>query len=83
MRFESIATSSPRVIMPPEMSVTSATRALVRRTPDEIDRLIDIERLREILEGAALVGGNRTVEIRMCGHHDDGQLGLAVANLGE
>jgi len=52
-------------------------------TPHQIDGLIDVERLRQIFECAALIGRDGTVQVRMRGHHDDGQLRLAVADLAQ
>jgi hypothetical protein len=58
-------------------------RALLRARAHEIDCLIDIERLRQIFERAALIRGHCAVEIRMRCHHDDRQLRLTRANLRE
>ena len=62
----------------------SSTRTrLLSGAAHQIDRLIDVERLRQIFERAALIRGDGAVEIGMRGHDDDRQLGLAVANLGQ
>ena len=44
------------------------------RTPYEVHGLIDIERLRQIFECAALIGRHGAVQIRMRRHDDDGQI---------
>ncbi len=44
-------------------------------------RFIDVERFGQVLEGAALVGVDRAVEIRVGGHDDDGQIGLTAVDL--
>ena len=49
------------------------TEAL-RRAAHQLDHLVDIEGFRQILEGAAFVGGDRVVEVGVGGHHDDRQL---------
>ena len=46
----------------------------LRRASHEIDDLVDVEGLRQVLEGAALVGGDRVAEVGVGGHHDDRQL---------
>ena len=48
-------------------------RRVTRRAADQFDRLVDVERLRQVLERASLVRGNRRVEVRMRGHHDHRQ----------
>ena len=48
--------------------------ALPRCSRDELDRLVDVERLRQILERAALVRGHGAVEIRVRRDHDDGNV---------
>ncbi len=37
---------------------------------DQGDRLVDVERLGQVFEGAALVGGHCAVEVGMRGHDD-------------
>ena len=54
----------------------AAAAALPRRARDELDRFVDVERLRQILERAALVGGHGAVEIRVRRDHDDGNVGI-------
>ena len=44
-------------------------------------RLVDVERFGQVFEGTALVGVDRAVEIRVGGHDDDGQIGLAAMDL--
>ena len=46
----------------------------LRRTTHQIDDLVDIERLGQILERTAFVGGDRIVEVSVRGHDDDRQL---------
>ena len=48
--------------------------------PDERDRLIDVERLRQVLEGATLIRRHGAAEIRVRRHDDDGQRRAGVAN---
>ena len=50
-------------------------RRLLCGAPDQVNRLVDVEGLRQVLEGAALISGDGRVEIRMRRHHDDGQAG--------
>ena len=50
---------------------------------DEGDRLIDVERLRQVFEGTALVGGHGAVEIRVAGHDDDREMRAAGRDLAE
>ncbi|MNX19999.1 hypothetical protein D3C86_499330 [compost metagenome] len=45
------------------------------------DCLVDVERLGQVFEGAALVGVDRAVEIRVRRHDDDGQIRLAAVDL--
>ncbi len=52
-----------------------------RRAPDQGDRLIDVERLRQIFERAAFVGGYRASEVGMRRHDDDRQRGPGIADL--
>ncbi|ABA47527.1 hypothetical protein BURPS1710b_2767 [Burkholderia pseudomallei 1710b] len=51
----------------------AAAQALFDRAPDQLDRLVDVERLREIFERAALKRRHRAVQIRERRHDDDGQ----------
>ena len=50
--------------------------ALPRRPRHELHRFVDVERLRQIFERAALIGGHRAVEIRMRGDHDHRDVGI-------
>ena len=43
---------------------------LLGRAPHEVDRLIDIERLRQVLECTALIRRDCAVEVRVRRHHD-------------
>ena len=58
-----------------------AARLHTRRAAHEIHGLVDVERLRQIFEGAAFIGRHGVAEIRMRGHHDDWQRGTRFANL--
>ena len=44
--------------------------ALVDRTPDQLDRVVDVERLGQVFERAALECGDRALEVGVGGHHD-------------
>ena len=48
---------------------------ILHRAADELNRLRDVEGLRQIFEGAALKGRDRAVEIRKGRHDDDGKIG--------
>ena len=48
---------------------------------DQGDRLVDVERLGQVFEGAALVGGHRAVEVGMRGHDDHRQARMQFADL--
>ena len=65
----------------PAVGVGTGRRILAAGTggpTHQVDRIIDIKRLGQILEGTALVGGHRTVQIGMRGHDDGGQTGPGV-----
>ncbi len=47
------------------------THALFQRAPDQLDRVIDIERLRQVLVSATLKRRDRAFEIGIGGHDDD------------
>ncbi len=47
---------------------------------DQVDRLVDVERLGQVLEGAALIGRHGTAEIGVRRHHDDRQFGMGVVH---
>jgi hypothetical protein len=49
---------------------------MVLGTTHQGDCLVDVERLGQVFEGAALVGVDRAVQIRMRCHDDDGQIRL-------
>src|SRR5512134_97095 len=51
-------------------------RALPQRAPDELDRVVDVERLGQVLVGAPLKGADRALEIGVGGHDDDRQIGV-------
>src|SRR5690606_31079724 len=44
-------------------------------------RLIDVKGLGQILEGAALIGGDRTVQVRVRGHDDHRQTRVQLADI--
>ncbi len=52
--------------------------ALARRSRDELDRFVDIERLRQIFERTALVRRYRAIEIRVRRDHDDRNVGIGA-----
>ena len=57
---------------------------LLRRRPaHELDGLVDVERLGQVFECAALVRGHRAVEVRVRGHHDHRQFRPARAHVFE
>ena len=51
-----------------------------RGAAHERDRLVDVEGLRQVLEGAALVGRHRIRQIRVRGHHDDRELRARIVD---
>ncbi|MCY1350908.1 hypothetical protein D9M69_371540 [compost metagenome] len=48
---------------------------------DQGDRLVDVERLGQVFEGAALVGRHRAVQVGMRGHDDHRQARVHLADL--
>jgi hypothetical protein len=48
--------------------------ARLRSAAHQVDGVIDVEGLRQILEGAAPVGRHGGAEVGVRGHHDDGQV---------
>ena len=52
----------------------------VRGAAHELHRLVDVEGLGQVLERAALVGGDRAAQVRVRRHHDDRQRGSRVAD---
>ena len=46
---------------------------LLRGAAHEVHRLVDVEGLGQILEGAALIGRDRRIEVGMRGHDDHRQ----------
>ena len=52
--------------------------SLLERAPDEVDRLVDVERLGQILVCAALERCDGTVEVGVRRHHDDRHRGIAL-----
>ena len=68
---------------PVSASTGAGRRRLDHRAADERDGVIDVERLRQILEGAALERRDRAVEIRVRGHDDHRQLRAALLHLVE
>ena len=57
-----------------------ASLALRGGAPHERHRLVDVEGLRQVLECAALIGGDRAVEVRVRGHHDHRQRRMPASN---
>ena len=53
------------------------------RARDQGDRLIDVERLRQVLVRTALIGGYRAVEIGVAGHDDHREMRIAGRDLAE
>src|SRR4051812_26542127 len=49
------------------------TQTFLYRSPDQIHGMVNIERLRQILERAALEGGHRAFQIGICSHDDHRQ----------
>jgi hypothetical protein len=62
--------------------ILAAARGLTR-TAHQLDGLVDVERLRQILEGAAFIRRHRARQIRMRGHHDDRQRGMSGAHFAQ
>jgi len=54
---------------------------LVQGAPDEINRLVNVERLGQVLERAALKRRHRRLEVRIRGHDDHRQVGMALLHL--
>ena len=54
---------------------------LVERAPNQRHRVVDVERLRQVFERAALERGDRAVEVRVRGHDDDRHLRMALLHL--
>src|SRR5262249_44924108 len=44
--------------------------ALVERAADQLDRLVDVEGLRQVFVGAALERGHRAIQVGVSGHYD-------------
>ena len=53
------------------------------RAPDERHGMIDVERLRQVFEGAALEGRDGAVQVRVRGHDDHGKARKALLHLVE
>ena len=49
----------------------------------DCDCIVHIEWFGQIFEGAALIGADRAVQIRMSGHDDHGQLGIGLVNVAD
>jgi hypothetical protein len=58
-------------------------QALVDRTADQLDRPRHVERLGQVLEGAALESADRAVEVGVRRHDDHGQARMALLDLGQ
>ncbi len=63
------------------LACTILVRGLLERTAHERHRLVHVEGLGQVLEGAALEGRHRAVEVRVRGHDDDRQLRVAGLHL--
>ena len=59
----------------------SQTRPLTCSFGDKPHSLVDVERLRQILEGASLISRYRTIQIRIGGDDDDGDLAVVQTQL--
>ena len=57
--------------------------AVGQRTAHQCHRLVDVERLWQVFEGAPLIGGHRTVQIGMCGDDDNRQPRMQLADAGQ
>jgi hypothetical protein len=49
---------------------------LVERAADQFDRLVDVEGLGQVFEGATLEGGDRRIQVRESGDDDDRDAGV-------
>ena len=58
-------------------------QALVDRAADQLHRLGHVEGLGQVLEGAALEGAHRAVQVGVGGHDDDRQAGVALLHRAE
>ena len=56
-------------------------RRLLRGAAHEVHRLVDVEGLGQVLERAALIGGDRRIQIGVRGHDDDRQAGPRHLNV--
>jgi hypothetical protein len=61
----------------------SLVQALLDGAPDQVDRLGHVEGLGQVVEGAALEGADRAVEVRVGGHDDDRQVAMPRLDLRE
>jgi hypothetical protein len=52
--------------------------AFVQRSADEVDRLVDIKRLWQVFVCATLKGGYGGFQVRVRGHHDDGDARMTL-----
>jgi len=62
---------------------TDLGRALRQRPAYQRHGLIDVERFRQIFEGAALEGRHRRIEVGIGGHDDDRQVGVILLDLAQ
>src|SRR5260221_216387 len=56
-------------------------QAFVERAAHQLDRVVNVEGLGQVLEGAALERGHRALEVGICRHDDHGRGGQARAQL--
>ena len=64
-------------------SACAPARRFGRRAADQRERVVDVERLRQVLVGAALERRDRAVEIRIRGHDDHRHVRVARLHLVE
>ena len=62
---------------------TALVQTLVNRTPNQFQRLVDIERFGQIFKRAALKRGDRAVQIGVSGHDDDRKRRITLLNLAQ
>ena len=78
-----IAGAWPRIsgVSAPPAAPRRWRRRLVRRAADQLHRVVDVEGLRQVFEGAALERRDRAVEIRVRGHDDHRDVRIALLHL--
>ena len=63
------------------LRLNCAVPQVILCTAHQGDCLVDVKRFGQVFEGAALVGVDCGVEVRVGRHDDDGQVGLAAMDL--